>query len=114
MSYLDAVPVPLPFTGKSSRSRQASLRGAQVATVKAGSQASRMLLLYAQHGPLSDSRMAELMGLPEARISARRSGLMVRGFVVYADDVQGAHTTVCRWRATVAGHRLVGKMGTEL
>ncbi len=110
MPWVDAVPVPLPFGGKSSMSRQASLRGAHVATVRAGSQASRMLLLYVQHGPLSDSRMAELIGLPEARISARRSGLMVRGFVVYADDVQGAHTTVCRWRVTVAGQRIADRM----
>jgi len=100
MPYLDAVPVPLPFGGKTVSSRQASLRGAQVATVKAGSQASRLLAAYATYGPLTDTEMAARLGLPEARISARRAGLMVKGLVVYADTVQGAHTKVCRWRKT--------------
>ncbi len=113
MPYLDAVPVPLPFTGKSSRSRQASLRGAQVATVKAGSQASRMLAYYAKYGPQTDSSMAPRFGptFPEARVSARRAGLMKRGWVREAGATLGSHgVTVCLWWLTVAGQRVAEKL----
>jgi len=107
MPYLDAQPVPLPFGGKSATSKQASLRGAQQARVRAGSQASRMLKLYDQYILLSDTEMAKLMGLPEARISARRSGLMVRKLVEFADEIDGPHgVKVCCWTLTEHGARV--------
>ncbi len=107
MPYLDAHPVPLPFTGRTSQSRQASLRGARVATVKAGSQASRMLACYAHYGPMSDGDMARLLALPDARISARRAGLMIKGWVRYSGEEMGEHgTKVCQWRITQAGQRV--------
>lgn len=106
MGWVDAHPVPLPFGGKSPRSKQASYRGAQRAQVQAGSQASRMLQNYAA-GPVSDTDMAYWLGLPEARVSARRCGLMVKGLVRYYDEVMGMHgVMVCRWELTEHGARI--------
>ncbi len=110
MPYLDAEPLPLPFNGRRQTTRRTSQAGARAAIVKAGSQASRMLVAYAEHGFLSDTDMALRLGLPEGRISARRAGLMLKGFVVFADVVQGRHgAPTCRWRATVSGHRMAEK-----
>lgn len=104
MPYLDSATLPLPFGGRSQRSRHTSQQGAIVATVKAGSQASRMLLRYQICGALSDSDLAVMLGLPEARISARRAGLMVRGLVEYVDDVAGRYGALnCRWRLSFRG-----------
>ncbi len=114
MPYLDAVPLPLPFTGRTPRSRQASLGGARAATVMAGSQASRMLVWYALCDRLSDSEMALRLGLPEARISARRAGLMVKGLVAYEDTVTGRHGAPnSRWRLTLYGQRVARLVGGD-
>lgn len=48
-----------------------------------------MLLRYLADGPLTDLQMAAALGLPEARVSARRNGLNDRGLVKWIDDVQG-------------------------
>jgi hypothetical protein len=50
-----------------------------------------MLVEYFLAGPLSDLQMAERLGLPESRISARRSGLMDRRLVVWVEDVEGPY-----------------------
>src|SRR5678815_188131 len=111
MPYIDAQPVPLPFTGRSQRTRSNSLKGAQLAVVKAGSQASRMLLEYAQ-ADCTDLEMAAKLGLPESRISARRSGLVIKGLVRYAGyDVTGPSGALnAKWMLTVYGRNTVEGM----
>lgn len=91
MPHVDTGTLLLPFAGRSPRSRRTSLQGACVAVVRAGSQCARMLRWYLERGPMSDLQMAALTGLPESRISARRSGLWERGLVRYVDDVMGPH-----------------------
>ena len=92
MPHLHTAQLAIPFSGRSPQTRHASLSGAQVAAVRAGSQKARMLLAYLEHGPLTDLSMAALLGLPESRISARRSGLQPRdapALVQYVDLVDG-------------------------
>jgi len=89
MPHLDTGTLPLPFGGRSPRSRSSSLAGARVAVRSAESQASRILLRYFVDGPLTDLQLRAALGLPESRISARRGGLMARGLVCWHDDVQG-------------------------
>jgi hypothetical protein len=79
----------IPFGGRCPRSRRTSLQGAQVAVVRSGSQASRMLVQYYLAGPLTDLQMGERVKLKESRVSARRNGLIDRGLVEYVDDVMG-------------------------
>jgi predicted transcriptional regulator len=69
--------------------QRASQKGAEVVAAKAGSQCARMLLQYLAQGPLTDLEMHKAIGLPESRISARRSGLMDRGLVRWYEDVRG-------------------------
>lgn len=89
MPHLQDGQLLIPFGGRSPRSRRTSLQGARV--VNAGSQAARMLLAYVGSGPLTDLQMAARLGLPESRISARRSGLIQRGLVTWSRDVRGPH-----------------------
>ena len=77
----------IPFGGRCPRARRTSLQGAHV--VQAGSQAARLLVTYLTQGPLTDLQMAERVGLPESRVSARRNGLIDRRLVAYVDDVLG-------------------------
>ncbi len=99
----------LPFTGRSPRSRRASQHGAMVGALRAPSQSARMLSRYLRHGALSDLVMAKLLGghLPESRISARRSRLMINGLVVRVDEVIGPFgATNSRWGLTLEGERV--------
>lgn len=79
----------LPWGGRSPRAQRTSLQGAQRAVCRSGSQKARMLLAYLQCGASTDLQMAARLGLPEGRISARRSGLIERRLVRYVDDVMG-------------------------
>lgn len=49
-----------------------------------------MLLRYLEQ-PLTDLEMHALIGIPESRVSARRSGLMQRGWVTWVWDIEGPH-----------------------
>lgn len=92
----DALP---PYSGRSQATRHTSRSGALVAQEKAPSQKARMIALYRQHGPLSDGEIAKAMGLPEGRISARRSALLADRVVEYHDIVPGPYgAQVTRWR----------------
>ncbi len=114
MPHVDAHSLLLPFTGRSPRSRRTSLQGACVAVVRAGSQASRMLSWYLARGPLTDLEMAKLMGLPESRISARRSGLMTRRLVAWVEDVPGPHGAEnCVWNLTPEGRAIAEAMEAD-
>ncbi len=81
----------LSWTGRSPRSWRTSLQGARAAVSRAGSQNARILIAYLTAGPLTDLELAERLGLPESRISARRSGLIKRRLVTYFDDVPGPY-----------------------
>lgn len=81
----------IPWGGKCPRSRRASLQGAQCAVTRAGSQNARILIAYLTSGPQTDLQLAERLGLPESRISARRSSLIARRLVNYLDDVPGPY-----------------------
>lgn len=91
MPHLNTAQIAIPFGGSSPRSRRASLQGARVAVTHAGSQAARILIAYLHSGPLTDLELAERLGLPESRISARRNSLIARHQVQYVDDVPGPH-----------------------
>ncbi len=91
MPYLDTGSLLLPFGGRCSRARRTSLQGAQCAVTRAGSQNARILIAYLTSGPLTDLDLAERLGLPESRISARRNGLIARRLVNYRDDVPGPY-----------------------
>lgn len=104
MGHVDTGTMLLPFGGTSPRSRSASLSGARVAIRNAESQASRILLRYLAHGPLSDLQLHGYLGLPESRISARRSALMARGLVRWCEDVIGPYgATNGNYELTPAG-----------
>jgi hypothetical protein len=110
---LHTAQLAIPFGGRTPRSRQASLHGARVC--RAGSQAARLLIAYLQLGARTDSQMAETLGLPEARISARRSGLMDRRLVAYSETVQGPYgTDVCRWILTRQGQDVARVLAGEV
>lgn len=101
----------LPFTGSTPMSRHCSLSGAKAATVRAGSQCSRMLVRYLERGPQSDGDQALALGLPEGRISARRSMLITKGLVVYVDIVQGPYgAKVTRWECSVRGQHVAARL----
>lgn len=69
-----------------------------------------MLVRYLAFGPQTDAQLALALGLPEARISARRSGLITKGLVVYVDDVKGLHGVMnTRWELTVHGQHVAAK-----
>lgn len=90
MAYLQtAGQYKLPWGGRSPRARRTSMQGAQVASVRAGSQMARILVTYLQSGPLTDQQVADRLLLPAARISARRNALIDRKLVAYRDDVIG-------------------------
>lgn len=92
MPYVAAVgQLKIPFGGRCARARRTSLQGAQVAVTRAGSQAARILVSYLEYGPSTDLQLAERLGLPESRISARRNGLIARHLVRYVDDVPGPY-----------------------
>ena len=94
----------LPFTGRTPRSRTASRSGAITAAPRALSQSSRMLVAYLTLGPRTDLELAEQLGLPESRISARRSLLMTKHLVAYHDTVLGpCGAPNCRWTLTPGG-----------
>lgn len=90
MPHVEAGQLRIPFRGRSPRARRTSLQGAQVAVTRAGSQCARMLLQYLE-SPRTDLEMAARLGLPESRISARRSGLIDRLLVAWLEDVPGPH-----------------------
>lgn len=99
----------IPFGGRSPRARRTSLQGARIC--RAGSQAARLLIAYLHDGPSTDLQIAERLGLPESRISARRNGLIVRGFVTYHDDVEGPHGAMnTRWTVNGAGHEVAHEL----
>ena len=103
-----------PFQGKTPQTRHASYTGAVVAVRRATSQASRMLVLYLERGSSTDGELASIMGLPEGRISARRSGLMKLDLVQYCDVVQGPHgAKCCRFCLTVRGVHAAGRLKGE-
>lgn len=103
--------IKIPFGGRSPRARQASLKGAQVAVVRCGSQSAWMLIAYLELGPRSDLQMAETLGLPEARISARRNGLIDRKLVQYADTITGPFgADNCRWALTNYGREVAKEL----
>jgi hypothetical protein len=91
MPHLQVGQWTLPFSGKSPRAKASSLSGARIAVTSVRSQAARLLLLYAGYGPSTDGQQAERMGLPEARISARRNALMQQYCVAYHDDIVGPY-----------------------
>jgi hypothetical protein len=100
----------IPFGGRGA-SRHTSLQGARVAVVRASSQAARLLVRYLDHGPQTDGQQALALGLPEARISARRAGLIAKGLVAHCDVVPGPFgANVCRWELTVRGVHLAGSL----
>lgn len=91
MPYVDAQQLPIPWQGRSPRSRRSSHLGAVKAAERAPSQANRMLAQYALC-PLTDLEMRQRIGLPESRISARRSALMSRGWVCWVEDIIGPYS----------------------
>lgn len=111
MPHIDTGTMTLPFGGRSPRARRTSLQGAQAGVVYASSQASRMLLNYRTHGPMTDLHQHRLLGLPESRISARRGSLMDRGLVIWVDDVMGPHGVENgRYGLTDKGRAIVSKL----
>jgi len=94
----------LPFSGTTPRTRHASLSGAKLAVTRAGSQGARILVRYLDQGPQTDGQQALALGLPEGRISARRSALIARGLVAEYDIVKGPYGASCtRFELTVKG-----------
>lgn len=111
MPSLDTGSALLPFNGSTPQTRHASLSGARVAVCRASSQAARMLARYLTYGPLSDGEQAKALGLPEGRISARRAGLLVKGWVAYESIVAGPYGAfVTRWQLTAAGRAVAQRM----
>ncbi len=111
MPHLDTQTLRLPFGGRSPRARRTSLQGARVAVTHAGSQKARILLAYFTNGPLTDLQVAERLGLPESRISARRNALMDRALVNYVDDVTGPHGAQnCRWELSGYGREVAREL----
>lgn|ERR1051325_3342118 len=101
----------IPFGGRCARSQRTSLQGARAAVVRSGSQKSRMLLEYLRMGPRTDLELAESLGLPESRISARRNGLIDRRLVAYVDEVMGPHEAMnCRWGLTGYGRHVANEL----
>lgn len=97
------------FQGRTPQTRHTSRDGALVC--RATSQRARMLVLYLSRGPSSDGELALAMGLPEGRISARRSSLIADGLVQYVDIVQGPHgAKVTRHELTVRGLHLAARL----
>lgn len=106
--------IEINFAGTIPASRHTSLSGAKVAIHRASSQAARMLVRYLEVGALSDTDMALALGLPEARISARRSMLIKQQYVEHVDIVEGVHgARVCRWQLTVSGTCAAGRIRSE-
>jgi hypothetical protein len=69
-------------------SRSNSLSGAKVAVTRANSQKARILVRLLEFGPQTDSQVALALGLPEARISARRSPMVKDGLIAALDSVK--------------------------
>lgn len=114
MPYLQtASQLKIPFGGRSPRARRTSLAGARVAVANAGSQRARLLLAYAANGAMTDLQMAERVGLPESRISARRGGLIDQHLVTYFDDVPGPFGAPnMRWILTPYGREVARELAT--
>lgn len=108
MPHLVAVgQLKIHFGGRSPRARRNSFQGARVACVHAGSQKARMLDAYLSNGALTDLQMGERLGLPESRISARRSALLERSLVTYLDDIAGPFGAPnSRWTLTPYGREI--------
>lgn len=103
-------PLP-PSQGRTPQTRHTSLSGAIAALPRAQSQKARMLMLYLDRGPSSDGDIALQMGLPEGRISARRSALLADGIVQACDIVMGPYKAeVTRWCLTVKGVHVAGAL----
>lgn len=106
--------LPISFTGSTPVTRNASLSGARAAIRSASSQAARMLVLYLDRGASTDGEIATLMGLPEGRISARRSALIKKDLVHYVDTMDGPYgAKVTRWDLSVRGVHVAGKLRSE-
>lgn len=113
MPHLHDGQLPIPWGGRSPRAKAASLSGARVCAAR--SQAARLLIAYLTHGASTDRQQAERLGLPEARISARRSGLVERLLVAYVDDVPGPYgTRNTRWNLTAPGRSVAGDLARSL
>ena len=111
MPHLAVGQLHIPWGGRSPRARRTSYQGAQVAVTRAGSQAARILIAYLTAGPQTDLQLAERLGLPESRISARRNGLIARRLVSYRDDVAGPHgVDNTRWELTAWGRIVAGEL----
>jgi predicted transcriptional regulator len=101
----------ISFTGSTPISRSNSLSGAKVAVTRANSQKARILVRLLEFGPQTDSQVALALGLPEARISARRSPMVKDGLIAALDSVKapsGAMAT--RWELSVKGTFLAGRL----
>lgn len=112
MPYLQERELMLPFGGRSPRARRTSLQGAQVVVTRAGSQAARILVEYSRTPNLTDLEMAALVGLPEARVSARRNNLIDRKLVEYAgEDRKGpSGADSCCWRLSNFGRMVAADL----
>lgn len=100
-----------PNRGTSPATRHTSMSGAVAALPRVQSQANRMLVRYLRFGPQSDGDQALALGLPEGRISARRSMLMEKGLVVFVDIIDGPHRAkVTRYELSVKGQNLAAKI----
>ena len=65
----------LPFTGTTPISRHCSYLGARKGSLKAGSQADRILGFITTWQPVTDHELVELSGLPLNIVNARTGGL---------------------------------------
>jgi predicted transcriptional regulator len=107
--------IAIDFGGNSPISRSNSLSGAKVAVTRANSQKARILVRLLECGPQTDSQVALALGLPEARISARRSPMVKDGLIAALDSVKapsGAMAT--RWDLTVRGVHVAGHLRSEV
>lgn len=71
----------LPFGGADETALECSYQGAKGASLRAGSQALRLLTLYRERGPHTDHEATEALGLPLATICARRNWLISHNWV---------------------------------
>ena len=115
MPYLQERELMLPFGGRSPRARRTSLQGAQVAVTRAGSQCARLLIAYLHYGPSTDLEQAVRVGLPEARVSARRNNLINRKLVQYsgADRRGPSGAESCLWTLSPYGREVATELASS-
>lgn len=106
--------IAIDFTGITPISRSNSLSGATVAICRASSQKARILVRLLEHGPQTDTEVALALGLPEARISARRAPMVKDGLIAALDSVKGPSGASCtRWELSVRGVFVAGPLRAE-